>query len=604
MANEKVLGKVEVSIGEVTLTNKNGAIRDAGFDSLIYESDRVQSIDDDALLQIKYTSLSEVAIYEGVFDIVISDSVSDSLDGEENILVEDLETAAGEEDIVSSSAFLENSGIDDGLGLVEFSRSSEDTFYGSGAEGYSVIPDGPSIKSVDDSLLDNGLGTLTGSDIIVPNNIDTDSESSETDTTANTEDGSTTGEGTTDTDSESSETDTTANTEEDSTGPTANTDEFTKVIDSDKSTSSETLPFDISAFTYLGGFTPNIDNTTNASIVTYQGDYAVDDTNLIDSIAALFYADENYVDSYGLYNEGVVLAFESDVCSVNIGFNGIDEKDILGIRVYDENGNYKDIDTSSITSENAEIDINVGADYNRIVIFAEDVFLSGTEFSISSIKGSTQLDVVQEFTIDDAALLANDVAANEDDVLSLTIEDSNLYDGDKVIGKVSLDGNGDVVITPFTNADGSPKIVSEGEYATFNYTVSDDSGMTSSAVVTINLAKGVVTESDSSCELPSIDEMIDLSSFTGSIPSIPIIPDTLSVPYIPDFTGEEHEITLLSEVQTVPVVAAEAATSAGGGAADTVEKVVELSAESASEVVPESSLDLFTDMFPQVHTDF
>ena len=51
-------------------------------------------------------------------------------------------------------------------------------------------------------------------------------------------------------------------------------------------------------------------------------------------------------------------------------------------------------------------------------------------------------------------------------------------------------------------------------------------------------------------------------------------------------------------------MAAEAATSAGGGAADTVEKVVELSAESASEVVPESSLDLFTDMFPQVHTDF
>ena len=198
------------------------------------------------------------------------------------------------------------------------------------------------------------------------------------------------------------------------------------------------------------------------------------------------HVEDTYIDS--INNEGVMIGFEGEVPQATINFQQFDANDVVAIRVYNELGEFRDVDASSIYANNQLIDIDIGFDFNCIVIFAVDA-KTGTEFTIATdavIVNTAEIDIITPFIIDDATLLANDSDMDNEDTLSLSLDDTNLYDEDSnVIGTVSLNTNGDVLITP-SLIDGDPMEVSEGTYATFNYTVSDSAGESISAMATID----------------------------------------------------------------------------------------------------------------------
>ena len=142
MATGNVIGKVEVSIGNVKFVNGEGRLRSIGYEDLMYEGEQIYSDDPSALFQIRYTALPEATAYDGVFRVLADGSVISGLDGNENLFGDDIdfmETAAGEGGPKESSAFLEVVGEDDGSSLLGFGRGADENGYGLGAAGFSKV---------------------------------------------------------------------------------------------------------------------------------------------------------------------------------------------------------------------------------------------------------------------------------------------------------------------------------------------------------------------------------------------------------------------------------------------------------------------------------
>lgn len=161
MASSKVIGKVEVSIGDIVFVDVDGNVRKPDYEGLMYEGEQIYSDDPSALFQIKYLALPEATAYDGIFRVLADGSVIAGLDGNENMFGDDidlLETAAGEEGADGSSAFLEEVPVDESS-LLGFNRDIDPAIYGEGVVGFSVVSDTsdtlpPTITSLSDVVFD------------------------------------------------------------------------------------------------------------------------------------------------------------------------------------------------------------------------------------------------------------------------------------------------------------------------------------------------------------------------------------------------------------------------------------------------------------------
>jgi len=143
MATGKVIGRVEVSIGNVKIVDVDGNLREAGYEGFMYEGEQIYSDDVNALFQIKYLALEEATAYDGIFRVLADGSVISGLDGNENYFGDDIdfmETAAGGDSEEGSSAFLEEVATDESS-LLGFGRGADDTGYGEGIVDFGVISD-------------------------------------------------------------------------------------------------------------------------------------------------------------------------------------------------------------------------------------------------------------------------------------------------------------------------------------------------------------------------------------------------------------------------------------------------------------------------------
>uniref|UniRef100_UPI003564D79A VCBS domain-containing protein n=1 Tax=Sulfurimonas sp. TaxID=2022749 RepID=UPI003564D79A len=143
MATEKVIGRVEVSIGNVKFVDVNGVTREPDFEGLMYEGEQIYSDDPNALFQIKYLALPEATAYDGIFRVLADGSVITGLEGNENMFGDDIdfmETAAGDAGPTGSSAFLEEVPVDESS-LLGFGRGSDLYIYGEGVVGVSELYD-------------------------------------------------------------------------------------------------------------------------------------------------------------------------------------------------------------------------------------------------------------------------------------------------------------------------------------------------------------------------------------------------------------------------------------------------------------------------------
>ncbi|WP_373035517.1 VCBS domain-containing protein [Sulfurimonas sp.] len=168
MATGKVIGRVEVSVGNVKLVDVNGVTREPGFGGLMYEGEQIYSDDPNALFQIKYLALPESTAYDGIFRVLADGSVISGLDGNENMFGDDIdfmETAAGDAGPQGSSAFLEEVPIDESS-LLGFGRDVDLAQYGEGVVNVNVIYDDgdsnpPTITSGNSVVFDeNGTGAV------------------------------------------------------------------------------------------------------------------------------------------------------------------------------------------------------------------------------------------------------------------------------------------------------------------------------------------------------------------------------------------------------------------------------------------------------------
>ncbi len=191
MASGKVIGQIQVSSGEIKITGVDGVVRVPEYGGFLHEGEQVISNDPDALFQVKYLALPEATAYDGVFKILIDSSVVAGMDAMDNMTsgdslanaletvdeevdIDDLETAAGEETVGGSSNFTPtdivaessvqdfNRGVNpdvDGLGGVEVGAEMEDN------------PNDTPVAIADTSVL-NEDGSITVN--VVANDIDRD----------------------------------------------------------------------------------------------------------------------------------------------------------------------------------------------------------------------------------------------------------------------------------------------------------------------------------------------------------------------------------------------------------------------------------------------
>lgn len=278
--------------------------------------------------------------------------------------------------------------------------------------------------------------------------------------------------------------------------------------------SEDVLPFDISSFTYDGNFqTSDMNNSANSTAYEYKGAYAVDDHNNVRTWhwghggywETIYDADsEKQIDSAGTYNEGIVFAFSDEVSKATVVFDNSSKvvgKDEVAIRVYNEENEYRTVNTSELSGDDQSIDIEIaGFNFDRVVIYALDTANPGcdvTEFRVESVEGvlDTQTEVLSSFIIDDASLLANDSDMDEGDELEVGLSDTNLYLGetDTVIGDVSVDDNGDIVVTLDPTAEFEENA---DNFARFDYTIDDGNGGVATATATVDVRLGTLVDGD------------------------------------------------------------------------------------------------------------
>jgi len=128
MATGKVIGQIQVSVGNVKIIGLDGVVREPAYDGLVYEGEQIISVDPDALFQVKYSALPEATAYDGVFRVLTDGSVIAGIDAMDSIMSDqnlmdifDLETAAGEEEVSGSSNFTPSDIVADST-VQEFGR--------------------------------------------------------------------------------------------------------------------------------------------------------------------------------------------------------------------------------------------------------------------------------------------------------------------------------------------------------------------------------------------------------------------------------------------------------------------------------------------------
>jgi len=299
--------------------------------------------------------------------------------------------------------------------------------------------------------------------------------------------------------------------------PVANVDSITKVVDS----------------AILYGEPDLIDATrSNTNVVILSdGNYAIDDHN---SVRVLWFNipdfdHENAIDSYGVYNEGISFTFDHSMDSATINFgdvhpgaDGVTPSDRIVVRLYDINGNYISGSSEVIVNQNIdEYTIDSNESFYTIKLFATNngsPFL-GTEFTISSVVATAEVDTILPFIIDDTMLLANDTDV-DGDPLSISSVDGILYLEDTTIpvGSVSIDANGDIEVTPNQMYEFSSDM---NNLARFEYTIDDGNGATDTATAYINLSTQeivgdyVVGATDETTLIVTGTDTLDLSNVSN-----------------------------------------------------------------------------------------
>jgi len=160
MATGKVIGRVEVSIGNVRFVDTEGNLRDSGYEGLMYEGEQIYSDDPNALFQIKYLELPEATAYDGIFRVLADGSVIAGLDGNENMFGDDIdfmETAAGGGEEQGSSAFLEEVATDESS-LLGFGRGADEAGFGAG-DGPAGVASETDEVNIQPTIEDVVLGT-------------------------------------------------------------------------------------------------------------------------------------------------------------------------------------------------------------------------------------------------------------------------------------------------------------------------------------------------------------------------------------------------------------------------------------------------------------
>ena len=181
MADQKIVGKILNVTGNVKIIDANGEERVAVAGGVIYAGGRIVSTDDDATIEVKYTSLEESTVYEDVFDVLVDSSVFAQSDGDNELNLEDgdideLETAAGEERAESNSGAIPDTGVsarktnlqeheEREQEEVDFSSSDKGEGQGSNAQDQDApIITSPNVVAFDENSEEVVL-TLTANDV-------------------------------------------------------------------------------------------------------------------------------------------------------------------------------------------------------------------------------------------------------------------------------------------------------------------------------------------------------------------------------------------------------------------------------------------------------
>jgi hypothetical protein len=202
--------------------------------------------------------------------------------------------------------------------------------------------------------------------------------------------------------------------------------------------------------------------------------------------------DNDKIDGNGSV-ETIVFTFATAVESATVNLENWNHNDTADWKAYNAGGDL--IASGSYTDNNPASFVVTAADIKSIEITAPD---SNSEFKIDSITTTaaivpTGVDTLHPFTIDASMLLANDTDVDSS-MLHVVLGDGVLYDDStvpNVIGSVTLDSQGNVLVTPDVGLDAS--VVDSAHFA---YTVVDEYGASSASVdAIIDVKLGTVTDS-------------------------------------------------------------------------------------------------------------
>ncbi|OUR65042.1 hypothetical protein A9Q79_03645, partial [Methylophaga sp. 42_25_T18] len=296
--------------------------------------------------------------------------------------------------------------------------------------------------------------------------------------------------------------------------PVAKGETIVKVAEADSATVS---PFASDEFTYLGSDGLSADRTTfdfasagrtNIGGVNDFNSYYIDNDAGAGAERLFFFFDDGleefqdddyvgsedniseryYVDSAGYYNEGMEYRFAYDLISAVVTFSGsakVDGADVVEVRAYGHSNTDYITGTFDAATQTVEIG-EEGFEFDRVVVFAKDpTDGSITEFRVASVRGSYAVErSLNDFVINKGMLLANDTDDAGDMVVKLG--DGILYDdSDTAIGTISLDAQGNVLVSPnpgFDADEGYDPSVNAGVPIHFSYSVVDSDGVESESV--------------------------------------------------------------------------------------------------------------------------
>ncbi|QOY55683.1 cadherin-like domain-containing protein [Candidatus Sulfurimonas marisnigri] len=302
-------------------------------------------------------------------------------------------------------------------------------------------------------------------------------------------------------------------------GPVAVSETITKVADHVDMTSIPSYEDgDITAMTFNSLF-PYWTNENAEVVVRGNGTYAVDDQNEV-RIFWWSVADadkENFIDSKGLWNEGIIFNFNHIVSEATIVLHNIDNHDNVAIALYNGDDFIKFVDASNVAPNNQVLTIDEGLTFTGVRIYALDTINGITDFTVDSVVGYYEYETINPFIIEEETLLANDTDAENDD-LDIIFVDSLLIPvgGGAAIGTVTL-VDGDVLITPNSGVEFTDPV---NEYATFNYTISDGNGGIDTATATINIRLGTLEEGEAYSDIENVlviddNGLLDLTNVTN-----------------------------------------------------------------------------------------